>query len=210
MKKNQIFPAILKALPIVYGIFFLIPAIAQTENSSANWVTYNRTYNGERYSPLKNINTSNVGHLHLVHTFDLGKDLSSMQTGPVVINGVMYFTTDTITHAINAATGALKWKRIRTVAKPHGYVANHGVAYLDGKIFRGASDGHVFALNAATGKILWDVALDIAEPGVSIPMASLAWNGMVFVGNAGGDNSGITGHIYALDVNDGHVIWKFN
>lgn len=83
----------------------------------------------------------------------------------------MYFTTDTITYAINAATGALKWKRIRTVAKPHGYAANHGVAYLDGKIFRGASDGHVFALNAATGKILWDVALDIAGPGVSIPMA---------------------------------------
>jgi alcohol dehydrogenase (cytochrome c) len=133
-----------------------------------------------------------------------------MQTGPVVINGVMYFTTDTVTYAINAVTGKLKWKRIRPVEKPVGYGANHGVAYLDNKLFRGASDAHVFALNASDGKIIWDVPLDVAGPGVSIPMAPLAWDGMVFIGNAGGDNAGITGHMYALDVNDGHVIWKFN
>ena len=43
-----------------------------------------------------------------------------------------------------------------------------------------------------------------------MPMAPFAWNGMVFIGNAGGDNVGITGHMYALDVKDGHTIWKFH
>lgn len=210
MKNNQIFLTLLKVLPFVFGIFFKIPVIAQTENSAGDWLTYNRTYNSDRYSPLKQITTANVKRLHLLHTFNLGKDVSSMQTGPVVINSIMYFTTDTVTYAIHAATGALKWKRVRPIKKPVGYGANHGVAYLDGKVFRGASDGHVFALNASDGKILWDVPLDVAGPGVSIPMAPLAWNGMLFIGNAGGDNAGITGHIYALNVNDGHVIWKFN
>ena len=56
--------------------------------------------------------------LHLLHTFDLGKDVSSMQTGPVVIDGIMYFTTDTVTYAINAATGKLKWKWVRPVKEP--------------------------------------------------------------------------------------------
>jgi alcohol dehydrogenase (cytochrome c) len=191
-------------------IFFAMSVVAQQDEAPGDWFTYNRTYNSERFSPLKQINTNNVKQLHLLHSFNLGKDLSSMQTGPVVVNGVMYFTTDTVTYAINAATGKLKWKRIRPVQNKEGYGANHGVAYLDNKLFRGASDAHVFALNASDGKILWDVALDVAGPGVSIPMAPLAWNGMVFVGNAGGDNAGITGHMYALDANDGHVIWKFS
>jgi alcohol dehydrogenase (cytochrome c) len=210
MKKNQIVPTVLKVLPFVFGIFFTIHAMAQSGKSDGDWLTYNRTYNSDRYSPLKQITRANVKNLHLLHTFDLGKDVSSMQTGPVVINGVMYFTTDTVTYAINAITGALKWKRVRPVEKPAGYGANHGVAYLDGKLFRGASDAHVFALNAADGKILWDVPLDVAGPGVVIPMAPLAWNGMLFIGNAGGDNAGVSGHIYAMDAKDGHVIWKYN
>ncbi len=210
MKRNRLTPAIVKTLLGTFGMFFIIPAMAQSGNADGDWLTYNRTYNSERYSPLKQITTANVKQLHLLHTFNLGKDVSSMQTGPVVINGVMYFTTDTVTYAIDASTGALKWKQVRPVEKPGGYGANHGVAYLDGKLFRGASDAHVFALNAADGKILWDVPLDIAGPGVVIPMAPLAWNGMLFIGNAGGDNAGISGHIYAMDVNDGHVIWKYN
>jgi alcohol dehydrogenase (cytochrome c) len=211
MKTNFISSCVKTTLVVFLSIvFFTVPTIAQPGNAPGDWLTYNRTYSGERYSPLKQINTTNVKQVHLLHIFNLGKDVSSMQTGPVVINGVMYFTTDTVTYAINATSGMLKWKRIRPVEKPVGYGANHGVAYLHNKLFRGASDGHVFALNASDGKVIWDVALDVAGPGVSIPMAPIAWNGMVFIGNAGGDNAGIIGHMYALDANDGHVIWKFN
>ncbi len=211
MKKNLIFSFLKKIYSAIFPVFLCTaPILAQTKDKAEDWLNYNRTYEGDRYSPLKQITPANVSKLHLVHTFDLGKDVSSMQTGPVVVNGTMYFTTDTITYAINAATGQLKWERVRSVGKPVGYGANHGVAYLDGRLFRGASDAHVFALNAADGKIVWDMPLDIAGPGVSIPMAPLAWNGMVFIGNAGGDNAGITGHMYALDAKDGHMIWKFN
>jgi alcohol dehydrogenase (cytochrome c) len=69
----------------------------------------------------------------------------------------------------------------------------------------------VIALDAADGHTLWDVALDVAEtPGVSLPMAPIATNGLVFIGNAGGDQTGVTGHVYALDAQDGRVVWRFD
>src|SRR6185312_16254989 len=98
MKKNQIFLVLPKALSLICSVFILIPTMAQSNNASANWLTYNRTYEGDRYSPLKQINTTNVKQLHLLHIFDFGKDISSLQTGPVVVDGIMYFTTDTITY----------------------------------------------------------------------------------------------------------------
>ena len=210
MKKKFIKTLVKMALMVVFAIIVMPMSAQKTTSNSGNWTTYNRNYNSNRYSPLNQITKANVNKLHLLHTFDLGKDVSSLQTGPVVIDGVMYFSTDTVTYAISGVTGKLIWKKIRPVKNPVGYGANRGVAYYGGKIFRGASDAHVFALNAKSGEIIWDVKLDVAGPGVAIPMAPLAWNGLVFIGTAGGDNAGITGHMYALDANDGHVIWKFN
>jgi alcohol dehydrogenase (cytochrome c) len=184
-------------------------AFAQSGNSQNDWLTFNRTYGGDRYSPLKLITTANVKQLHLLYTFDLGNDVSSLQTGPVVVNGTMYFTTDTTTYAINAATGKLKWKSARPLKEQSQLRVNRGVAFYENKLFRGSGDAHLYALNATDGKQLWDVKLDVAGPGITTPMAPIAWNGMVFIGHAGGDNVGITGHVYALDANDGHVIWKF-
>lgn len=185
-------------------------SFAQTDNSPNDWLTFNRTYAGDRFSPLKQITTANVKQLHLLRTFDLGTDVSSLQTGPVVVNGIMYFTTDTTTYAINAATGKLKWKSGRPLNEQSFLRVNRGVAFYENKLFRGSSDTHVYALDAESGKQLWDIKLDEAIPGITTPMAPIAWNGMVFIGHAGGDNVGITGHVYALDANDGHVIWKFH
>ncbi|HEX4681780.1 MAG TPA: PQQ-binding-like beta-propeller repeat protein, partial [Gemmatimonadaceae bacterium] len=125
------------------------------------------------------------------------------------MNGTVYFSTDTLTYAVDAATCAERWRSLRRNTTRGGGV-NRGVAYLDGKVFRGTYDAHVIALDAATGNKLWDVALDVAGPGVSAPMAPIAANGLVYIGNAGGDRVGVTGHVYALDANDGHVVWRFD
>jgi alcohol dehydrogenase (cytochrome c) len=183
---------------------------AQTAQSG-DWASYNRTLAGDRYSPLNQINAQNVASLKLVGSFDLQTDINSFQTGPLVVSGIMYFTTNRFTYAVNAATGKLVWKKERSNAATAGYGANRGVAYLDGKLFRGTSDSHVLGMNAKDGSILWDVKLDVSgQPGVAIPMAPIAYKGMVFVGTAGGDLVGVTGHVYALDASDGHVIWKFD
>jgi alcohol dehydrogenase (cytochrome c) len=122
----------------------------------------------------------------------------------------MFFTTDTISYAIDASTCAEKWRTVRHSETPSGLGVNRGFAYMDGRLFRGTSDVHAIALDAVDGHVIWDRVLDVKGPGVSIPMAPIAANGLVYVGNAGGDIAAITGHVYALDARDGHVVWKFD
>ena len=186
------------------------PSTTPSTVSDGDWPSYNRTLAGDRFSPLTEINRANVAGLTQLCAYTL-PEVSALQAGPVVVGGRIYFTTDTITYAIDAATCAESWRHPRhNPTTGGGPAVNRGVAYLDGRVFRGTSDGHVFALDARDGRSLWDVALDVAGPGITVPMAPIAWKGMVFVGNAGGDRSGVIGHVYALDANDGHVAWKFD
>src|SRR2546423_2444949 len=173
----------------------------------ADWPSYNRTLAGDRFSPLAEINTTNVAQLKEICSYPL-PEATSFQTAPIVVGGVMYFTTDTISYAIDASTCAEKWKQVRHSPTPSSLGVNRGFGYMNGRLFRGTSDAHVLALDAADGHTIWDAALDIAGPGVTVPMAPIASNGMVFVGNAGGDIVGVTGHVYALDANDGHKVWR--
>ena len=174
-----------------------------------DWPTYNGTYAGDRYSRLTEINNKNVTGLRKTCTFDTGEK-GSFQTGPVVIDGVIFLTTDIATYAIDGATCEQKWKHTYDYS-PHSFLGNNrGGAYLDGRLFRGSGDGHVFAIDAKTGNLLWDVSIADPKQGETVPLAPIAWNGMVFVGNAGGDNFGVTGRVYALSAVDGHTIWQFN
>jgi len=177
--------------------------------SPEDWPGYNRTLAGDRFSPLAEITRVNVTGLKSVCTYDL-PEVTSLQTGPIVVRGTMYFTTDTISYAINASTCAERWKQPRHSAKPSQLLVNRGFAYMDGRLFRGTSDSHVLAMDTTDGKVLWDHAISVNAPGMSIPMAPIAADGKVFVGNAGGDQVGVTGHVYALDARDGHVLWQFD
>jgi alcohol dehydrogenase (cytochrome c) len=177
--------------------------------AAEDWPSYNRTLAGDRFSPLDEIDRSNVAQLRIVCTFTL-PEVTSLQAGPIVVDGTMYLTTERNSYSIDAATCAENWRveQLSSRASPLG--VQRGFAYLDGRLFRGTSDAHVVALDAADGHTLWDRAMDVADtPGVSIPMAPIAANGLVFVGNAGGDQTGVTGHVYALDAQDGRVVWRF-
>ena len=186
-----------------------LPRIRPVTPNAGDWPSYNRTLAGDRFSPLADITPSNVARLAHVCTYTL-PEVTSLQTGPVVVAGVMYFTTDTISYAIDAATCTEKWRQVRHSETPGGLAVHRGFAYSNGRLFRGTSDAHVLAMDTADGHTVWDLVIDAKGPGVSIPMAPIAGNGLVFVGNAGGDNAGVTGHVYALDAGDGHVVWKFD
>lgn len=188
------------------ALAFLVAAQLPAQTSS--WFTYNGNYESTRYSPLAQITPSNASGLHTVCTFDTHEQMSS-QSGPIVVDGTLYVTTDTSTYAIDPATCTQKWRTGRSYS-PLGFLKNnHGVAYLDGRLFRVSGDVHAYSLDAATGRILWDVDIK-KENGEGAPMAPIAWNGMVFVANAGGDVIGVRGHLHALDANDGHELWSFN
>ncbi|MEA2723032.1 MAG: hypothetical protein QOH59_803, partial [Gemmatimonadales bacterium] len=176
----------------------------------ADWATYNRTLEGNRGSPLAEIDTSNVAQLRPVCTFDLG-ERAAFETGPVVVGGTMYLTTAQGTYAIDAASCRLRWKHTYKYRPHPDFVlkVNRGVAYANGRLFRGSNDGRIYALDARTGKTLWNVvAADVAR-GETFPAAPLAWGGLVFMGNAGGDNFGVTGRMMAFDAETGGRVWSF-
>jgi len=184
-------------------------APASASVAPADWPTYNRTLAGDRFSPLAEIDRANVAQLRVACTYVL-PEVVAMQAGPIVVEGTMYFTTERGSYAIDAASCAEKWRVERQSSRPSPLGVQRGFAYLDGRLFRGTSDAHVLALDAADGHTLWDVTMEGAEtPGLSMPMAPIAANGLVFIGNAGGDQTGVTGHVYALDARDGRIVWRF-
>jgi alcohol dehydrogenase (cytochrome c) len=181
---------------------------ATTAALSGDWPTYGGPLAGDRYSPLTQVTTANVGQLRQLCAFD-APDAVNFQSGIVAVNGVLYFTLFNNTYAVDGSTCRQVWKHTR--AEPNTFLmVNRGVAYSDGRLFRGTGDAHVVALNAADGRQLWDVAIGDPKSGESAPLAPVAWNGLVFAGNAGGDNFGVTGRIYAFDAASGRVVWRFD
>lgn len=177
--------------------------------SARNWPSYNRTLAGDRFSPLKEINQDNVAELTRKCEYALPEP-TSFQTGPLAIDGILYFTSPGGSFAIDAATCQERWRVTHTVPTGEGVIsANRGFAYLEGKLFRGTMEGHVLALSADDGRTLWDVRIPDAGPGVTIPMAPIAADGKVFVGNAGGDRANVRGHVYAFDAETGKMLWRF-
>jgi alcohol dehydrogenase (cytochrome c) len=179
--------------------------------ADGDWPDYDRNYTGDRYSPLSEITASNVTALSPLCTYDTGAK-TSFETGLVAVAGTLYFTTLDSTFAIDAANCELRWKQTEPLSAEQraGLGVNRGVAFADGKIFRGFDDGNVVAIDAVSGKPMWSAHIASKANGETIPAAPLVWGGMVFIGNAGGDNFGVTGRIYALDANTGKILWQFD
>jgi alcohol dehydrogenase (cytochrome c) len=201
------------AVPVTAGLCASLALGAARAQSAAppagagDWVTYNGPLAGDRYSSLAQITTGNVAGLRQVCAFDM-PDTVSFQSGIVAAGGTLYVTAFNNTYAFDGATCRQRWKQTRP--EPANWLkVNRGVAYSDGRVFRGTGDGHVLGIDASTGRLLWDVAIANAKIGESVPMAPVAWNGTVFVGNAGGDNFGVRGRVYALDARTGQVRWTF-
>src|SRR5262249_11544426 len=76
-------------------------------------------------------------------------------------------------------------------------------------VFRGLSDGRVVAYEAKTGKRLWVTTIADPTKGELVTAAPIAWKGLVYIGNAGSDNKGVKGHLFALDARDGRIVWEF-
>ena len=172
------------------------------------WPTYNRGYDGQRFSPLTQITAANVGSLKRVCEAELG-DPGAFHSGIIVIGNILYVATPHTTVALDASDCSVRWQNVYKPEQDEVYSVNRGVAYLDGRIFRGTADGRVFALDAKTGERLWIVKAGDPLHGEFFSSAPIAWKGLVFIGAAGGD-WGIRGYVLALDAKTGHERWRFH
>jgi alcohol dehydrogenase (cytochrome c) len=172
--------------------------------SSVDWPAYNNDPASNRYASSTQISKSTVTGLHVICSAQLGQ-VVRLETGPIVVSGVLYATTQTQTYAINAATCATLWINTYTPTKPGG-AANRGAAYANGQLFRGFADGHVIAIDAATGATVWNQTIIASGSGEYIAAAPVTWNSSIFIGTANGDNGQMC-HVVALDQASGTIQW---
>jgi alcohol dehydrogenase (cytochrome c) len=203
------------------------PAVAQNvtyerildaRSEPQNWLTYYGAYNGQRYSPLDQINTENVKRLAPAWIFQAGA--SGIQAGattyafescPIVVDGVMFVTGwDGMIWALDATTGEEMWRYKKEtpfdVSLCCGNV-NRGCAVAKGKVFMVSPNAHVIALDAETGECVWDKTYGDVRAGESATVAPLVVKNLVIVGSSGGE-FGVRGHLDAFDLDSGEHAWR--
>ena len=198
-----------KALPGVTSITqaMLDGAAAQTKN----WIHSNGGYDQTRFYKGDQINAGNVGKLKPAFVFQTAV-LESMETAPIVVDGVMFLTTSfNHVYAIDAATGEEFWhykQKLGPIVTVCCGNNNRGVAIEGGRLFMGTIDAKLVALDAKTGKMLWETQIADPEKGYSETMAPAVVDGKVLIGTNGGEY-GVRGFVKAFDAKDGKLLWTF-
>jgi glucose dehydrogenase len=177
----------------------------------ADWLHTNGNYAQTRYYPGKQINAGNVNKLQAKFTFQT-EVRESMETAPIVVDGVMYMTTSyNHVYALDAVTGEEFWHYKHKMGAITTFCCgpnNRGVAIEGGKLFMGTLDSRLVSLDAKTGKVLWDIEIADPEKGYSETMAPTVVDGKVLIGTNGGEY-GIRGFVKAFDSATGKLLWTF-
>ena len=203
-------------------------ALLDAGKNSDEWLTTGHGYMDWRYSELKQIDASNVSKIGLAWYYDTDSDRGTVETTPLVSNGVMYATLPwSVVVALDAVTGKEKWRwdpKIPHMNFPVGSAgkpdktrvgpsvccgpANRGVAIYDGKVYVGTLDDRLVALDQQTGKPVWTTQMISDSQDYSITGAPRIADGKVIVGNAGGEY-GVRGFVAAYDAETGKELWRF-
>jgi len=174
-----------------------------------NWLLIRGNYQGWSYSPLDQINSSNVKRLGLVWTSSTGVD-SGHQAPPIVNNGVMFVSTPyNQVIALNARTGDQIWRYRRELPEDFKplHNTNRGVALYGDKVYLASLDCYLVALDAKTGKVAWQKQVENYKTGYYMTLAPLIVKGKVMVGVSGGE-FGVRGFVQAFDAETGAPLWK--
>ena len=190
--------------------------------SNDNWLMYGRTYNGHRYSPLKQIDTKNVGRLVPAWTFQTGV-LDGFECTPLIIDGIMYLTTPwNHGYAVDCKTGSQLWHYQKSLPENLALccdAVNRGFAAWGDRLYMATLDAHLVCLDRNTGEEVWDTAItvpgqdgketgDIYKMAYSATVAPLVIKGKVIIGISGAEY-GIRGFIDAYDAKTGKRLWRF-
>ena len=185
-------------------------------DKGTEWLTYGHTYSEQRYSLLKQIDTTNVSRLGLAWSIEVGEGGGNQEATPLFANGVLYGITNwSVTFAVDARTGRELWRYNPEVV--HGGVRlccgviSRGVALYEGKVIVPVVDGRLVALDAATGKVIWSITAVPKENAVnySFTMAPRVYKGKILIGTAGAEFAPFRGYVAAFDVNSGKELWRF-
>jgi len=175
-----------------------------------NWLTYSGQYSGQRFSRLTSITGANVRRLRIKWIHQL-RTMDTVQTTPLVADGVMYLTRANDVIALDAASGRPFWTYSHPVPKGVAFCCgrqNRGLALMDGRLFMATLDARLIALDASNGTLLWSTPIADFRDGYSSTAAPLVVKDKVITGIAGGE-FGARGFIDAYDASNGTRLWRF-
>jgi quinohemoprotein ethanol dehydrogenase len=190
--------------------------------SADNWLGYNGSVYGQRYSTLEEINASNVRNLRVAWRREMkppgtkakkGEALFAEMT-PIAHEGVLYMPDGKGNPwAIDGGTGERIWATRLPTRKTVGLAAfgllNRGAAIGDGKIYLAAPDASISAFNQATGRQVWRKVVANKLQGHAFTNALTYYDGKLLTGSSGGD-AGAPAFVIALNAKTGRTLWKFN
>ncbi|WP_424196423.1 PQQ-dependent methanol/ethanol family dehydrogenase [Ampullimonas aquatilis] len=205
------------ALPAVFSVSTSQAVVTDQmiEAGSSNTkevLTWGLSTNGQRFSPLKQINTSTVKSLVPAWTFSFGGEKQrGQESQPVIHNGKMFVTASySRIYALDVKTGTKLWKyehRLPEGIMPCCDVINRGAALYDNLVIFGTLDAQLVALDQDTGKVVWKEKLEDYQAGYSYSAAPIIAKGMVITGVSGGE-FGIVGKVEARDAKTGELVWS--
>ncbi len=166
---------------------------------------------GQRHSPLKQINPGTIGKLVPAWSFSFGGEKQrGQESQPLIHDGVMYVTASySRIYALDAKTGAKLWKydhRLPDGIMPCCDVINRGAALYDNLVIFATLDAQLVALNAKTGEVEWKEKIDDYAAGYSASAAPLIAGGLLLTGVSGGE-FGVVGRVEARDPKTGRMVW---
>ncbi|HLI83004.1 MAG TPA: PQQ-dependent dehydrogenase, methanol/ethanol family [Bryobacteraceae bacterium] len=212
----------LSAIPaLIAAAFAFIPTGAEAAGAgkdtaaAGSWPMYGLTPGETRFSPLKQIDASNVGKLGLSWSYVVGAGGGNQEGTPLVWNNTIYgITTYSVVFAVDARTGKQVWRwdpevnQKATRDRMCCGVVNRGLALSSGLIIAPVNDGRLVALDAMTGKVKWEARVAFPQNWYTLTMAPRIAGNKVVVGVAGGDHP-IRGFFDAYDIATGRRVWRF-
>ena len=187
---------------------------ARAQAPAGGWTTPAGDVQGTRFSPLSQINTTNVSQLVQEFQFRTGVE-AGHEGAPLVIGSTMYMVgpfPNRLFALDLSRQGAVRWifnprPDPRAQDKACCDIVNRGAVYANGKVIYNVLDNTTVAVNAVTGQAMWRTRLGDVATGQTMTMAPLVVGNKVFVGNSGGE-MGVRGFIAALDVESGKEVWR--
>jgi quinohemoprotein ethanol dehydrogenase len=187
---------------------------ADSPENAGQWMMYGRDYNEQRFSPLTQINASNVSQLGLAWYADLVERGGVYETTPIVVDGRIFVTSPwSKVYAFDAKTGKRLWKYDPRVPGEYAVklccgIVNRGVAVWKGKVIWGTLDGRLIAADAASGEKVWEVQATDPKKWLSITGAPRIADGRIFIGEAGSEFEE-RGYLAAYDADTGKELWRW-
>jgi len=218
--KKTLLPALLSllAVPSIHAQSGRRIDDAALKNAARNpeeWTTYGFTPAETRYSPLSQINASNVARLGLAWSYDLGKGGGNQEGTPLMWNNTIFAITNwSVVVAVDARTGKEKWRWDPEVnqdavrSKICCGIVHRGLAIYQGMIIAPIIDGRLQALDAETGKPVWESRVAYPQENYSITMAPRIAKGKVIIGVSGSEYP-VRGFFAAYDAKTGQFAWRF-